>query len=420
MSRQETKQEEHLLASILSRSNMVAALTQVTRNRGAPGIDGMTVEALPEYLKENWLEIRRQLEQGSYKPQPVKRVWIPKPDGSRRPLGIPTVLDRLIQQAISQVISHDWEPTFHRHSYGFRPGRSAHQAIREAQSQIRGGKCWIVDLDLKAFFDVVNHDRLIHRLKQRTHEPSVLRLINRYLKAGVEEDGHQAATTQGVPQGGPLSPLLANIVLDELDWELTRRGHHFVRYADDIQIYVKSKAAGERVKASIQRYIERRLRLKVNADKSVVCRPSKSTFLGFTFSRKDYRLKVSDKAIRALKAKVRKLSRRTRGHSLLQIIADLKKSLLGWKAYFDVSEVTSPLRDLDKWIRRRLRSYHWKQWSRAGYRELRKRGVDRRLAWNTAKSAHGPWRLSASPALYYALPNKYFINLGLPQLAVRT
>lgn len=418
--RQETiQQESNLLERILSRGNMFAALAQVTRNQGAPGIDGMTVEELPAYLKQHWVTIRQQLEQGTYRPCPVKRVWIPKADGKQRALGIPTVLDRLIQQAIAQVIRDEWEGVFHEHSYGFRPNRSAHQAIRYAQSQVREGRSWIIDLDLKTFFDVVNHDRLLARLKQRTHDTLVLRLINRYLKAGVLEQGKKVKTIQGVPQGGPLSPLLANIVLDELDWELTRRGHKFARYADDLQIYVCSKTAGERVMTSVQRFIEGRLRLKVNAEKSAVRRPTKSIFLGFTFSRRGYRLKVSEKAIKSLKARVRKLSRRTRGHSMLQIIADLKKSLLGWKAYFDMSEVTSPLRDLDKWIRRRLRSYHWKQWGRAGYRELRKRGVDRQLAWNTAKSAHGPWRLSASPALYTALPIRYFINLGLPELAAR-
>ncbi len=390
----------------------------VNRNRGAPGVDGMTVEQLPDYLKANWETIRKKLHDGTYKPQAVKRVWIPKANGRKRALGIPTVLDRLIQQAIAQVLQHIWEPQFHDNSYGFRPGCSAHQAIRYAQSQVRAGRIWIVDLDLEAFFDTVNHDRLIYRLKQRPREAAVLRLINRYLKAGVSEQGQITATTQGVPQGGPLSPLLANIVLDELDWELDRRGHRFARYADDMQIYVNSKTAAQRVMASVQCFIEGRLRLKVNVEKSAIHRPTKSEFLGFTFG-KGYRLKVSEKSIKALKAKVHQLTRRTRGHSMGQIIAELKKSLLGWKAYFDVSEVTSQLRDLDKWIRRRLRCYHWKQWGRAGYRELKKRGIDRQLAWNTAKSAHGPWRLSGSPALDKALPTRYFMNLGLPSLAAR-
>lgn len=407
------------MARVLSRDNLNRALKQVRRNKGAPGIDGMTVDELPDYLRQHWPEIRQQLLRQTYRPKPVRRVTIPKANGGSRPLGIPTLLDRFIQQAIAQVIQQDWEPRFHPHSYGFRPGRSAHQAVRYGQRNAREGRSWVVDLDLEAFFDRVNHDRLMTRLKWHTPDRPLLRLINRYLKAGVQIDHRKEPTPEGVPQGGPLSPVLANVVLDELDWELERRNLHFARYADDCQIYVGSRRAGERVMVSLTRFIEDSLRLTVNTRKSAVDRPWKRSFLGFTLSRKGQRLKVAGKAITKLKTQIRILSRRTRGHSLARVIADLKETLLGWKAYFDKAEVLSPLRDLDKWIRRRMRSYVWKQWGRRGYRELRKRGVSVKLAWNTAKSAHGPWRLSHSPALRQALPARLFRSYGLPELAVR-
>lgn len=408
-----------LLNRVLERNNLVRALKQVRRNKGAPGIDGMSVDELPDFLRQHWPKIGQQLIDGRYRPKPVKRVEIPKPDGRKRKLGIPTVLDRMIQQAIAQVLQEEWDTDFHDNSYGFRPNRNAHQAIRYAQETIQQGYRWVVDCDLEAFFDNVNHDKLMTRLKDRHRDPMLLRLINRYLKAGVQIDGTTKASIEGVPQGGPLSPVLSNIVLNQLDWELTTREHRFVRYADDFVVFVKSQPAGERVMQSLQRYIDDSLRLKVNTQKSAVDRPWKRTFLGFTFSKRGLKIKVSDKALMKLKATVRMLSRRTRGHTLLQVIAEIRKSLLGWKAYFDIAEVLSPLRDLDKWIRRRLRSYVWKQWGRKGYRMLRRLGVKRQLAWNTAKSAHGPWRLSASPALYSALPNKYFQNLRLPELVAR-
>ena len=408
-----------LLAHVLDRANLQRALKQVRQNKGAPGIDGMTVDELPEYLRGHWLEIRAQLEAGSYQPQPVKRVDIPKSDGKTRPLGIPTVLDRFIQQAIAQVISAQWEPHFHRHSYGFRPRRSAHQAVREVQTNIRAGYGWVVDTDLQAFFDRVNHDRLMARLKSRCTEARLLRLVNRYLKAGVSVAGTIEATTMGVPQGGPLSPVLANVVLDELDWELDRRGHRFARYADDCNILVKSKRAGERVMTSVTRFIGKSLRLTVNPLKSAVDRPMNRKFLGFTVSRNGAKLKVAEKAIEKLKDRVRELTRRTRGTSIGAVVAELRETLLGWKAYFGIAEVLSPLRDIDKWIRRKLRCYLWKQWGPSGYRELRKRGVSVREAWDTSKSAHGPWRLSKTPALALALPLRLFTHLGLPNLAPR-
>jgi group II intron reverse transcriptase/maturase len=408
-----------LLNRVLERNNLVRALKQVRRNKGAAGIDGMSVDELPDFLKKHWPKIKQQLTEGAYRPKPVKRVEIPKPDGRKRKLGIPTVLDRLIQQALAQVLQEEWDSDFHDNSYGFRPKRNAHQALHYAQDTIQQGYHWVVDCDLEAFFDSVNHDKLMVQLEERHQDPKLLRLINRYLKAGVQIEGATHASIEGVPQGGPLSPILSNIVLNQLDWELNTRGHRFVRYADDFVIFVKSQQAGERVMQSLQRYIDDSLRLKVNTQKSAVDRPWKRSFLGFTFSKRGLKIKVSEKALKKLQANVRMLSRRTRGHTLLRVIADLKKTLLGWKAYFDIAEVLSPLRDLDKWIRRRLRSYVWKQWGRKGYRMLRRLGVKRQLAWNTSKSAHGPWRLSASPALYYALPNKYFKNLGLPELATR-
>ncbi|MGB8634795.1 MAG: group II intron reverse transcriptase/maturase [Rhodanobacteraceae bacterium] len=408
-----------MLAKVLEAPNLHRALKQVRQNKGAPGIDGMTVNALPRYLKEHWPAIRKQLEAGHYRPQPVRRVDIPKGNGKTRPLGIPTVLDRFIQQAMAQVISAQWEPHFHPHSYGFRPNRSAHQAVRQVHRAIGEGYGWVVDMDLESFFDRVNHDRLMARLKRRTNDATVLRLINRFLKAGVLVDGTRHATAMGVPQGGPLSPVLANVVLDELDWELARRGHRFARYADDCTIMVKSKRAGERVMASVTRFVSDSLRLTVNPLKSAVDRPWKRTFLGFTVSRRHQKLQVAAKATSKLKDRIRELTRRTRGKRLGVIVAELRKILLGWKAYFGVAEVMSPLRDIDKWIRRKLRCYIWKQWSRSGYRNLRQRGVSVREAWNMATSAHGPWRLSKTPAMSRALPVQYFNQLGLPQLAPR-
>ena len=405
-----------LMQQVLARENLQRALKQVRQNKGAPGVDGMSVDELPEHLKSHWPDIRAQLVAGRYRPQPVRRVEIPKPDGRKRLLGIPTVLDRFIQQAIAQIVQAQWEPHFHTHSYGFRPQRNAHQAVREMQGQARAGRAWVVDLDLEAFFDRVHHGKLMHRLQRHVDDVALRRLIHAFLKAGAWVDGHKQTCTEGVPQGGPLSPVLANIVLDEMDWELHRRGHRFARYADDCQIMVASERAGQRVMASVTRWIDKSLQLTVNARKSAVDRPWERTFLGFTLSRRGLGLKVADKAIDKLKARVRQVSGRTRGHSIAQIIEELRTSLLGWKAYFGVTEVLSPLRELDKWIRRRLRCYLWKQWGSAGYRELRKRGVSVREAWNTSKSAHGPWRLSQTPALSLALPAKYFKHLGLPSL----
>ncbi|HEX7499014.1 MAG TPA: group II intron reverse transcriptase/maturase, partial [Polyangia bacterium] len=336
--------------------------------------------------------------------------------GRKRQLGIPTVVDRFIQQAIAQVVVERWEPHFHPDSYGFRPQRSAHQAVRAMQQQVKAGLAWVVDLDLESFFDRVNHDRMLSRLARHVPDVALLELIRRIVKAGAWVDGRAEPRQQGVPQGGPLSPVLANVVLDELDWELERRGRRFARYADDCQIMVASARAGRRVMDSVTRLIEDSLRLTVNARKSAVDRPWNRKFLGFTLNRKTKGLQVATLAIDKLKDRIRELSCRTRGRHLGQIIEELRQALLGWKAYFGITEVLSPLRELDKWVRRRLRCYQWKQWGRAGYRELRKRGVSVHDAWHVSKSAHGPWRISKTPALSLAMPVSYFNRLGLPSL----
>jgi len=375
----------------------------------------MSVVQLRAHLKEHWPSIKRELLSGEYVPQAVRRVEIPKPGGGKRQLGIPTVLDRFIQQALMQVLQAQWDGSFSASSFGFRPGRSAHQAIKSAQTHIRAGHRWVVDMDLEKFFDRVDHDKLMGRVRARVTDARVVRLIRRYLESGVLVDDALHATTIGTPQGGPLSPLLANLLLDELDRELERRGHRFARYADDCNIYVRTYQAGVRVMASITRFLASRLKLKVNSGKSAVGRPWQRSFLGFNVSWRVNR-RVSAKAIKALKQRVRTITGRTRGRSIGVIIGELRRYLPGWKAYYGIAQVRHIFRELDSWIKRRLRCYLWKQWGRAGYRELRRRGVSRDLAWNTCKSAHGPWRLSRSPALAFALPARYFASLGLPRL----
>jgi len=407
--------KEQLMEGVLERENLVPALKRVEQNKGTAGVDGMKVEELRPFLKANWPAIRQELLNGRYVPQPVKRVRIPKPGGGMRKLGIPTALDRFIQQALLQVLQPMWDGTFSDGSFGFRPKRSAHQATNRAQSHLKAGYSWVVDFDLEKFFDRVNHDKLMGEVCKRIRDRRITGLIRRYLEAGAFEDDVLHETTEGTPQGGPLSPLLANLLLDELDRELEKRGHRFVRYADDCNVYVCSRRAGERVLNSITGFLSRRLKLKVNEAKSAVGRPWNRSFLGFSFSWKANR-RVSIKALKAMKQRVRQITFRTRGRGIEQIVQELRKYLLGWKAYFGISQVRHVFRELDSWIKRRLRCYLWKQWGRAGYRELRKRGVSRDLAWNTAKSAHGPWRLSRSPALAFALPARYFARLGLPQL----
>lgn len=407
-----------LLERVLERSNMFEALRQVMSNKGCGGIDGMDVENLPAYLKEHWPRVREDLRSGKYKPQPVKRITIPKSGGGERHLGVPTVLDRLIQQALLQVLQPEWDPTFSESSYGFRPNRHAHQAVRAARGFIREGYSWVVDMDLEKFFDSVNHDVLMHRVCRRIDDPLVVGLIHSYLKAGVMTGSRFHDSPEGTPQGGPLSPLLSNLLLDDLDRELERRGHRFARYADDCNIYVKSLKAGKRVLQSISRFLEKRLKLKVNAQKSAVDRPWRRTFLGFTFrSHGGVSIRISPKSEGKLKQKVREVTRRTRGCSFDFVIDELSKYLRGWIGYFQLNEIHRPFIELDKWIRRRLRCYAWKQWERSGYRRLRDMGISVELAWNTSKSAHGPWRLSRSPALNYAMPKAYFKEQGLLSLA---
>jgi len=411
-------EDEQVMERVVEKDNLIRALKQVMRNGGSPGIDGMTVEGLGPYLKDHWPRLKVALLEGSYAPQPVKRVEIPKPGGGVRKLGIPTVVDRFIQQAILQVLQAEWDQGFSEFSFGFRPGRSAHQAIGRAQKYLKEGYTWVVDLDLEKFFDRVNHDKLMSDVAKKVKDRRILRIIRRFLEAGVLEHDALHETTEGTPQGGPLSPLLANLLLDGLDRELERRRHRFVRYADDCNAYVRSKRAGCRVMRSVSEYLSERLRLKVNEAKSAVARPWQRKFLGFSFTRFDLRRRISGEAIKRFKVRVREITNRTRGRSIVGIAVELGQYLRGWKAYFGFAEALSPLKELDSWVRRRLRCYLWKQWGRRGYRELRKRGVSRDLAWNTAKSAHGPWRLSRSPGLTFALPASYFVSLGVPVLYV--
>lgn len=410
---------ELLMEEVCDRANLEKALKRVMSNKGAPGVDGMTVEDLPEHLREHWSTLRGRILSGTYKPQPVKRVEIPKVGGGTRKLGVPIVLDRFIEQAILQVLQPRWDVTFSKHSYGFRPGRSAHQAVAQAQKYIAEGHRWVVDIDLEKFFDRVNHDKLMGRIAERVTDKRLLRLIRAYLDAGVMEDGLVSPTDEGTPQGSPLSPLLSNLVLDELDKELERRGHCFVRYADDCNIYVRSERAGYRVKEGITRYIVRKLKLRVNETKSAVARPWERRFLGFGFTnRLEPKRRISRQALDGFKRRVRELTGRNRGVSVERMTKDLARYLRGWMAYFGYCETPKVLRDLDSWIRRRMRCVVWKQWKRGRtrYAELVKRGVGRDLAAQTAGRSSSLWRLSRSQALSFALPNAYFTSLGLPSL----
>jgi RNA-directed DNA polymerase len=403
-----------LMERIVAPENLRAARRRVQENKGAPGVDGMTVEELGAHLRLNWPTIREQLLTGTYRPAAVLRHELEKEGGGIRVLGIPTVMDRFIQQAVLQVLQEDWDKTFSDASYGFRPGRSARQAVEKARGYYREGCRWVVDVDLEKFFDRVNHQKLMSLVRARVTDERVNVLISRYLKAGMLTGDVIIPRGEGTPQGGPLSPLLANLLLDRLDKELEKRQLRFVRYADDCNIYVMSQRAGLRVKASITGWLERKLKLKVNEEKSAVARPRTRSFLGFSIGR-DASVKLSEKTLLRIKAKIRKMVSRSRARSLRQIITELATYLRGWKAYFDYA-TGDQFRLLQAWLMRKLRCYQWKQWGSRGYRELRKRGVSRDLAWNTCKSAHGPWRLSMSPALNFALPTGYFEKLGLPLL----
>jgi RNA-directed DNA polymerase len=363
--------EEQLMEEVCGRENCQQALRRVKANKGSPGIDGMRVEKLPGYLKRHWPALREQLLSGTYEPQPVRRVEIKKPDGGVRKLGIPTVLDRMIQQVVLQVLQRRWDPTFSEHSHGFRPQRSAHQAVAKAQQYIAEGNRWVVDLDLEKFFDRVHHDKLMAAIARRVSDKRMLKLIRAFLESGVMENGLVSPVEEGTPQGGPLSPLLSNLVLDELDRELERRHHRFARYADDCNIYVRSERAGKRVMQSVTGFITRRLQLKVNEAKSAVARPQDRKFLGFSFTYgRGPKRRIAPKALHRCKRKVRELTPRTRGMSLEQMTKELATYLRGWKGYFGFCETPSVLRGLDQWVRHRLRAMIWKQWKRGKVRSL--------------------------------------------------
>ncbi len=410
---------ERLMEEIVSRGNMMAALSRVVANKGAPGVDDMPVTALKSYLHEEWPRIREELLAGSYTPQPVLKVEIPKPGGGKRMLGIPTVLDRLIQQAVHQVLSQTFNPGFSAHSYGFMPGRSAHQAVQAAQRCVKSGRRGVVDLDLEKFFDRVNHDILMLLVKLKVKDRRVLKLIDSYLKAGMFEGGVVSPRQEGTPQGGPLSPLLSNILLDELDKELERRGHAFCRYADDCNIYVATKASGERVMASITKFLSERLKLTVNQAKSAVDRPWKRTFLGYTMSwHPKARLKVGKEAIARLKGNLRKICKWGKGWSMSRTITEANPKLRGWVNYFCLAGNTTIFQELDSWLRRKLRAILWRQWKRnhTRARNLIKLGFSRNAAWRFVRIQRGPWATAGTFNLHRLLKNSYFDSLGLLSL----
>jgi RNA-directed DNA polymerase len=411
-----------LLEEVLSSANMRAALRRVKQNGGAPGIDGMSVSDLAPYLKENWPSLKHDLLLGIYAPCPVKRVDIPKPRGGTRSLGIPTVVDRLIQQALLQVLTPLFDPYFSPQSFGFRPGKRGHDAVRLAREYVRDGYTWVVDLDLEKFFDRVNHDMLMARVARRVTDKRILHLIRQFLESGVLLDGSVANTEEGTPQGGPLSPLLSNILLDDLDKELTRRGHKFVRYADDCNIYVRSKRAGLRVMASLMDYLQTRLKLKVNVSKSAVDRPWQRKFLGFSILTQQRRIRMAPQSLERVKAKIRELTRRTRSCSLEDRLERLNRYLQGWIGYFALAETPSVFDRLDQWIRRRLRMCLWKQWKTLKNRahNLRILGaspLDIREAIGTGSRRY--WRVAHCPTLQKTLTNQYWKAQGLVSLKQR-
>jgi RNA-directed DNA polymerase len=408
-----------LMETVLSRPNLKAALKRVKSNRGSPGIDAMTVEELPAYLRSHWPRLRGEILAGTYQPQAVRRQQIPKSGGGVRELGIPTVLDRFIQQALLQVLQPRFEPSFSSHSYGFRPGRSAHAAVKAARDYVQSGRRHVVDVDLEKFFDRVNHDVLMSRLARRIADRRVLGLIRRYLQAGVMANGVVMDRHQGTPQGGPLSPLLANVLLDEVDKELERRGHAFVRYADDCNVYVRSRRAGERTMELLRRLFAR-LRLRVNDDKSAVDLATHRKILGYSFwiaPGRKVRLRVARKAIDTLKERVRRSTRRNGGRSITQVVADLREYLPGWSQYFAMAETPKVFGELDQWLRHRLRALHLKQWKRgpAAYREMRRRGASAETARVVAANTRRWWKNSGK-ALQSVLTTRYFDELGVPRL----
>lgn len=414
-----TEAGERLMEEVVSRSNMMKAYNRVVSNKGSAGIDGMTTGRLKEYLQREWPRIKEELLAGTYQPQPVRKVEIPKPGGGTRMLGIPTVLDRLIQQALHQELGPLFEPGFSPSSYGFRPGKSAHQAIKAAREQVAQGRRWVVDIDLAKFFDRVNHDILMSRMARKVKDKRVLLLIRRYLQAGLFEGGMVSPRSEGTPQGGPLSPLLSNILLDELDKELERRGHAFCRYADDCNIYVRTRSSAERVMASVSQFLEEQLKLTVNREKSAVDRPWKRTFLGYGMtSHRSPQLKVGKKAVGRLKARVREVVRKGRGRSLKRVIEETTPLLRGWSNYFKLSEVKQPFEDVDKWLRRKLRCNLWRQWKRSftRARNLMRRGLTEARAWKSAQNGRGPWWNAGASHMNEAFDTSYFMKLGLVSL----
>jgi len=408
-----------LMEEVCERENLKEALRRVKANKGSAGIDRMTVEGIADYLKQHWPAIREQLLSGTYQPKPVRRVEIPKPDGGVRKLGIPTVLDRFIQQAVMQVLQRQWDPTFSDHSYGFRPGRSAHQAVAQAQRYIAEGHSWCVDLDLEKFFDRVNHDKLMGQIAKRVGDKRLLKLIRAFLNAGVMENGLVSPSVEGTPQGGPLSPLLSNLVLDELDRELEHRGHRFVRYADDSNIYVRSQRAGQRVMKSVTLFITQELKLKVNETKSAVARPQERKFLGFSFSASpEAKRVIAPQALDRFKQRIREITRRAKGVSMKTTIEELAPFMRGWRSYFGFCETPEVLVSLTRWVRLRIRAAMWRQWKTPRRRReaLIELGVRSRLASNTAGSGLGPWYLAKAKALSVGLSNAYLRSLGLPSL----
>jgi RNA-directed DNA polymerase len=420
--REEGKASAALWERVWERQNLFAALKRVEQNGGAPGMDGMTVEELGPYLKEHWLEIRAKLDQQTYKPSPVRRVEIPKPDGGVRSLGIPTVLDRFLQQAIAQALTPLFEPLFSNHSYGFRPGRSGHQAIEQAQEYVQEGYEWAVDIDLEKFFDRVNHDMLMARVARVVKDKRVLKLIRAYLNSGVMVNGVVMETEEGTPQGGPLSPLLSNIMLDDLDKELEKRGHKFVRYADDCNIYVKTQRAGERVMESVKAFLEQKLKLKVNPKKSKVDRAVRVKFLGLSFFKRkgEVLIRVAARSRERFCEKLRRLTKRTRSGKLENVIQEINQYTMGSIGYYRQANTPSVFEELDSWIRRRLRQMIWKRWKRGTtrYRELVKLGVPEGRA-GLGAVGKSPWHMAQSPVVNEALSNGYFRNLGLKSLKAR-
>ncbi|MDZ7851767.1 MAG: group II intron reverse transcriptase/maturase [Halomonas sp.] len=412
-----TKAEPDLLMeAVVDKANMAQAYRKVVANKGAPGADGMTVRQLADHLKEHWPTLRERLLAGEYHPSPIRAVEIPKPKGGTRQLGIPTVSDRLIQQALLQVLTPIFDPDFSESSYGYRPKRSAQQAVSAMKAHVTAGHRWVVDLDLEAFFDRVNHDLLMARVARRVRDKRVLRLIRRYLEAGMFQDGLTAPRRQGTPQGGPLSPLLANILLDDVDKELERRGHRFCRYADDMQVYVKSRRAGERVMASLSDFLENSLRLTVNRAKSAVDRPWHREYLGYTLTRhKQPRLTIAKASLQRLMQRVREILKRGRGRHIRRVIEELIPVLRGWANYFSLVDVKRPLEALDQWIRRRLRCVIWRQWKgpKTRRRKLQALGLDAYRAWKSAGNGRGPWWNAGASHMNHALPNKWFDQRGL-------